>query len=173
VGAGLARLPARGADNSVAVVIESPRGSASKFKYDPELDVILLSRPLPAGVVYPHDWGFVPSTRASDGDPLDAIVLWEGTSYPGVVIFCRLIGVLKVEQTNLETGGLERNDRLAALPVKAPTLESIRSVFDIAQQTRAELEQFFLNVVAFEGKDLELLGWSGPEEAEALLNRSV
>ena len=131
MGAGLARLPARGADNSVTVVVESPRGSASKFKYDPELDVVRLSRPLTAGVVYPYDWGFVPSTRASDGDPLDVIVLWHGTRYPGVVIFCRLIGVLNVEQTNLETGGRERNDRLAALPVKAPALESIRSVFDI------------------------------------------
>jgi inorganic pyrophosphatase len=103
VGVALSRLSARRGDGSVNVVVESPRGCPSKFKYDAELDAIVLSRPLPAGLVYPHDWGFIPSTRASDGDPLDAIVLWHGISYPGVVLPCRLIGVLNVEQANPET----------------------------------------------------------------------
>ena len=167
--ASLAALPARRSDGALTVVVESPRGSSSKFKYDPTLDAVVLSRPLPAGVVYPHDWGFIPSTCASDGDPLDVMVLWGGTSYPGVVIPSRLIGVLRVEQTNVVTGDRERNDRLAAVPLKAPDLEFVVSVFDLSERTRAELERFFLNAVAFEGKDLKILGWSGPSEAEALL----
>jgi len=67
-------------------MVESPRGSSVKFKYDPDDDVMVLSRPLPAGLAYPYDWGFVPSTRAADGDPLDAVIVWDGTSYPGVVV---------------------------------------------------------------------------------------
>ena len=54
-----------------------------KFKYDPDEGVMMLARPLPLGLTYPYDWGFVPSTRAADGDPLDAVILWNGTSYPG------------------------------------------------------------------------------------------
>ena len=168
----LASLPARRSDGSVMVVIESPRGCSSKFKYDPTLDAVVLSRPLPAGVCYPHDWGFIPSTRASDGDPLDVMVLWDGTSYPGVVIPCRLIGVLQVEQTSVETRDRERNDRLAAVPLNAPNLKSVASVFDLSDRTRAELVRFFLNAVAFEGKDLKILGWAGPGEAESLLASS-
>ena len=165
----LAALPARSSDGSVLVVVESPRGCSSKFRYDPKLETVVLSRPLPAGVFYPYDWGFIPSTCASDGDPLDVMVLWDGTSYPGVVIPCRLIGVHNVEQTNLKTHQRERNDRLAAVPLNAPHLKSVVSVFDLSERTRAELERFFLNAVAFEGKDLTILGWSGPGEAETLL----
>jgi len=162
-------LPARDEDGSVMVVVETPRGSAAKFKFDPDLNAIRLSRPLPAGVVYPHDWGFVPSTCAADGDPLDVMILWEGTSYPGVVVACRLLGLLKVEQTNLGTRGRERNDRLVALPVRAMEAAGIASILDVPSRRRAELERFFLNAVAFEGKDVTLLGWGGPDEAAAAL----
>jgi inorganic pyrophosphatase len=108
----LIELPALREDGAVNVVVESPRGSSAKFKY--EGGVFMLWRPLPAGLVYPHDWGFIPSTRMADGDPLDAMVLWEGVSYPGVVIPCRLIGVLRVEQNRKSSPGRERNDRVIA-----------------------------------------------------------
>ncbi len=116
----LESLPALGAEGAVHVVVETPRGSSSKFRYDTELAAITLSRPLPAGMTYPADWGFVPSTLAADGDPLDALVIWEGTSYPGVVLQCRLIGALEVEQANAVTRVRERNDRLIAVPLAWP-----------------------------------------------------
>jgi|SRR5436190_2219969 len=169
----LLSLPAFAEDGVVHVVIESPRGSALKFKCDPDAGVMMLSRPLPEGLTYPHDWGFIPSTRAPDGDPLDAFVMWDGISYPGIVIPCRPIGVLRVEQANVKSRARERNDRLAALPIKAARLEPVRSVFDIPERTRLELQQFFLAAVAFEGKDLKILGWSGPDDALALVRAST
>jgi inorganic pyrophosphatase len=168
----LHRLPAFADDDSVNVVVESPRGSTLKFKYDANHGVMMLSRPLPVGLAYPHDWGFIPSTRAPDGDPLDAIVIWDGVSYPGVVVPCRPIGVLRVEQTNVVSGGRERNDRLVVLPTKAPRWDSHRSIFDFAERVRLELRQFFLAAVAFEAKDLEILGWAGPDDAIALARAS-
>ncbi len=170
----LDKLPAFGDDAAVVhVVVESPRGSALKLKYEPRLNAMTLSRPLPRGLTYPHDWGFIPSTRASDGDPLDVFVMWDGVSYPGLVMPCRVIGVLRVEQTNVTSRARERNDRLAALPVKAPAWDSIRSVFDVGERVRLELERFFLAAVAFEGKELAILAWAGPDEAYALVRESA
>lgn len=84
-------LPARDPDGTLNVVVETPRGSTAKFKYDERDGVIRLSRPLPVGICYPYDWGYVPSTRAADGDALDAMVVWDGVSYPGVVISARCL----------------------------------------------------------------------------------
>lgn len=83
------------------VIVESPKGASIKLKYDVSTGVMTVSRPLQAGLTYPFDWGFIPGTRGADGDPLDAMVLWDSASYPGVLIPSRLIGMLCVEQTNL------------------------------------------------------------------------
>jgi inorganic pyrophosphatase len=167
------RLAAFARDGSLHVVVESPRGSSVKFKYDPEHGVMMLSRPLPAGLVYPFDWGFVPGTRAADGDPLDAFILWDASSYPGIVIACRPLGLLKVEQTNLESKRRERNDRVAVIPMKAPRQEGVASVFDLTKRVRDEIEHFFLHAVAFEGKQVTLLGWADKAEAEAVTRKAA
>jgi inorganic pyrophosphatase len=160
-------------DGSVNIVIESPRGSTVKFKYDNETGAMTLSRPLPCGVTYPHDWGFIPSTRAADGDPVDAMVLWDGTSFPGIVVPSRVIGLLRVEQTRAGSNVRERNDRLFALPIAAPRLAHVQSIFDLPERVRLELEQFFMHAVAFEGKALKLLGFDGPAEADRMLRAAV
>jgi inorganic pyrophosphatase len=160
-------------DGSVNVVVETPRGSQAKFKYDPETGSMMLSRPLPTGIVYPYDWGFIPSTRAADGDPLDAMVLWDGAGFPGLIVASRLIGILRVAQKSQTTGGRERNDRVFVLPVKAPRFDQVRSVLDLPERVRLELEQFFLHVVAFEGKEVELLGFAGADEAERVLRAAI
>src|SRR5262245_29659146 len=138
------------AENTVNIVVESPRGSTAKFKYDDDAGVFTLSRPLVEGLMYPHDWGFVPSTRASDGDPLDAMILWDCASYPGVVIACRLVGLLRVEQNSKQKGppARERNDRVVALPIDAPRFDHVRDIEDVPRRKRQELEAFFLAVTA-------------------------
>ena len=166
-------LPAFRRDGSVNIVVESPRGSTVKFKYDNETGAMTLSRPLPCGVTYPHDWGFIPSTRAADGDPVDAMVLWDGTSFPGIVVPSRVIGLLRVEQTRAGSDIRERNDRLFALPIAAPRLEHVRSIFDLPERVRLELEQFFVHAVAFERKALKLLGFDGPAEADRMLRAAA
>jgi len=70
-------IPAFGDDGIVHLVVESPQGSALKLKYERAWNAMSISRPLPLGLVYPFDWGFIPSTLAPDGDPLDAMALWD------------------------------------------------------------------------------------------------
>ena len=169
----LASLPATGADLVLNVVVESPAGSTNKIKWDPEIEAFGLSRPLPLGVSYPHDWGFVPGTRGSDGDPIDALVLSEGTTFPGVVLGVRPIGVVRLEQNRKQGGGRERNDRIIAVVANGPRRETVRSTDDLPPRVREELEQFFLDAVFFENKSARLLGWAGPEEAWKLVNQSL
>lgn len=168
----LLQLPAFAGEHVVNFVVESPRGSTSKLKYDRQTQVMTMSRPLVMGLRYPYDWGFVPSTRGPDGDPLDAFSMWEGGTYPGVVLVCRPIGVLYVEQTNLDSRVRERNDRVALIPAKAPRMDGLRTVFDFHERVRDELERFFVAAVAFEGKELKTLGWGGPDDAAALVRAS-
>ncbi|QSQ11133.1 inorganic diphosphatase [Myxococcus landrumensis] len=165
------RLPTRGLRGAFHVVVESPRGSTVKLKYDAPLGAFSLSRPMPRGMRYPFDWGFIPSTKGPDGDPLDAMVLWDEATWPGVVLPCRALGVLQVDQKR--SGGKpderERNDRILAVPMVAPRYEFLRTYEDVSQLEREELAYFFLAAVHFENKDARILGWEGPEAVETML----
>ncbi len=165
----LDRLPARpdsGKNGDFHVVVETPGGSRNKLKYDPELRHIVFSRPLVLGVTYPYDWGFVPSTLAPDGDPLDAMVVIDGPTAPGVVIRCRPIGAIVVTQKRKKGGGRERNDRLVAVPSYEPRWSDVR---DLPERWRKELERFFVAAVFLEDKKLRIEGWDGPRAAEKLV----
>jgi inorganic pyrophosphatase len=164
-------LPASTADGVLNVVVETPAGATTKIKWEPKLESFALSRPLPLGLAYPHDWGFVPSTRAEDGDPVDVLVLSEGTTYPGLVIPSRPIGVIRLEQNRKKLGGRERNDRIVAVAASG-LRHPWRSVTELAPRVREELERFFLNVVFFEDKDPSLLGWGDAGEAWQLVRES-
>jgi inorganic pyrophosphatase len=168
----LARLPPRDQQGAVRVVVESPRGATVKLKYDAALCAMSVSRPLPLGLAYPYDWGFVPGTRAPDGDPLDALVYWEVQSYPGVVVPCRAIAVVRLEQDS-KTIGRVRNDRILTVPVKHSRGAAIASPDDLPARVKDEIVQFFLSTIFFEPKNPRLLGWGGPQEAERLVDESM
>jgi inorganic pyrophosphatase len=74
-------LPPFTEDGDVHVVVETPRGSRAKFANDPKLETFALSKSLLTGLIYPHDWGFVPSTKGDDGDPLDIMVIHDAATF--------------------------------------------------------------------------------------------
>jgi inorganic pyrophosphatase len=169
--ADLTRIPLRGKKGAYHVVVESPRGSTVKLKYEPLLGAFTISKPLVRGLRYPFDWGFIPSTTGPDGDPLDAMVYWDVVTYPGVVLPCRPLGVLKVEESKKKKR--RRNDRIIMVPESAERAEHLKSHQDLSRREREELEHFFLIVTAFTTKDVRILGWEGPDAVERMLETSV
>ena len=132
-----------------------------------------ISRPLSLGLSYPYDWGFVPSTRGADGDPLDAVVLWDVATFPGVVIPSRPLGLLQIEQRHAGGDGRIRNDRIVARPTDARRESDLSSATALSSRVRAELEAFFLASTALEGKDARVLGWDGPDAVLELIRASA
>lgn len=167
VASNLASLSARDDDGALRVVVESPAGARVKLKYDPTLGAFTISRPLVLGVVYPFDWGFVPGTQGPDGDPIDVILASDFSTYPGVVIPARALGLIRAEQNAKSGGGRQRNDRIVAEPTQAR-----RSIGGLSERVRKELEHFFTAVTAFEGKDIQILGWGSGDEANALVEQA-
>jgi inorganic pyrophosphatase len=159
----LAQLPTWSDKQHIYAVVETPRGSRCKLDFDPKLKVFTLSKPLMAGLTYPYDWGFVPSTQAEDGDPLDVLIIHDAATYPGLVLRCRPIGVLKA--TQMRDGKKERNDRLFALPDRAPFEGELKDIRHLPPRAVEELEKFFEATNALEDKKIKFLGWDGPDAA--------
>jgi inorganic pyrophosphatase len=120
---------------------------------------------------YPYDWGFIPGTRAEDGDPLDAMVLSEGGTCAGAVWACRPIGALRLLQPSSDQKQRVHNDRVLAVPTHEARLSDLRDIRDLSSRERAELEQFFLAIVALDKPGVELAGWQGPDAATDLIRR--
>ena len=153
----------------VNVVVETPRGAIAKLKWDAEQRVFALKRSLPLGFAYPYDWGFVPGTEAEDGDPLDALVVWDFGSPPGTVLRCRVLGALEVSQKGVGKKRRVRNDRLLCVPEGDARSAWMHSMDDFSERMRDELVHFFLSSVAFEKKELRIVGWVGPDAALELV----
>ncbi len=169
----LSRVPTFAGDGSFHVVVESPRGATVKLKFDPILHAFAWGRPLTSGLSYPFDWGFIAGTQASDGDPLDAMVLWEGSTYPGVVIPCRGLGLVMVEQDKKDGSGRERNDRIISVPSVAPRWEDRQDLMELSPRSLDELAAFFLQVTLFENKRAVVLGFDGVAAARRLIDESA
>jgi len=168
----LLKLPTRNNSGDVYVVVETPRGSAAKLEYDPQLRVFTLSKALFLGLNYPYDWGFIPSTKGEDGDPIDALVLHDAATAPGLVLKCKIIGVLEVLQSENGRKGI-RNDRLIAVPRDSHREKADKDARDLPKQMRQEIEKFFVATDELEAKVLKFLGWKGPKVGEQLIDRAA
>ncbi|MFZ0110156.1 MAG: inorganic diphosphatase, partial [Pseudolabrys sp.] len=146
------KLPTWAGKSCVYAVVETPRGSRAKLEFDPKLRVFTLSKPLLVGLTYPYDWGFIPSTEADDGDPVDVLIIHDAATYPGLVLRCKPVGVLELVQT--KKGRKERNDRIFVVPDRSPFESDLTDIRKLPKRAVKELEQFFEATDALEDKTL-------------------
>ncbi len=157
-------LPAIDTSGHITVVVDTPRGSRAKYKYDRECGLFRLSKLLPAGAVFPGNFGFIPGTRGKDGDEIDVLILGHGTLVMGAVVTVRLIGLLNVQQT--EDGKTVRNNHLLGVIETNHNPAELRDIDELHPHHVDEIIHFFTGYNQMEGRQFEVLV---REDAEAAL----
>lgn len=147
----------------VNAVIEIPLEGINKYEYDKQLHVFRLDRNLFSPVHYPGDYGFIPSTLAKDGDPLDCLVLVDTPSFPGCVLKVRPIGVL--EMTDQGTP----DEKILCVGDGNPRYKDVWNYSDVYPHVLKEMTHFFSIYKDLEGKRVEVKGWSDAAKARTMI----
>ena len=119
------------------VIIEIPYGSQNKYELDPKTGAIFLDRVLYSSEFYPFNYGFIPSTKAPDGDALDVAVFLTNPVPPGCVVKARAIGILK----KIDSG--DQDDCILAVPTNDPRYNDITEINQIPAHKLEEIKDFF------------------------------
>jgi len=144
----------------VNAVVEIPSGSSNKYEYDVGLGVFRLDRVLYSPVHYPTDYGFIPSTLAEDGDPLDILILISRPTFPGCLLEARPIGMLDM----VDDKGTD--EKILAVAQHDPRYQRIEDLASVEPHILKEIEHFFNVYKSLEGRLSLTFGWS--EKAVAL-----
>jgi inorganic pyrophosphatase len=159
--------PGANVPHEINVIVEIPKGSQNKYEYDEEHHLVKLDRVLHSPLYYPGEYGFIPQTLGKDGDPMDALVLVNFPTYPGVLIECRVIGMLEM----IDQG--EADDKILCVPVNDIRYGHVKNVNDIRDPVLNEIAHFFRTYKDLEGKKVEIAGWKSKEEAYEIINLSL
>ncbi|MBI5781006.1 MAG: inorganic diphosphatase [Tepidiphilus sp.] len=150
--------------NDINVIIEIPAQSDPiKFEVDKDSGAIFVDRFMGTTMRYPLNYGYVPHTVAGDGDPVDVLVVTPFPLQPGVVIRCRPVGLLKME----DESGVDA--KVVAVPVSklTPLYDKVQSLEDLPELLLKQTVHFFEHYKDLEpGKWVKVLGWAGVEEAK-------
>src|ERR1041385_3454837 len=153
------------------VIIETPKDCRNKFDYDPDSGLFMLSGLLPEGMMFPFDFGFIPSTLGQDGDPIDILVLMDAPAHVGCLIDVRLIGVISAEQ--IEDGKKETNDRLLGVAIHSYDHEDVSTIDDVSKTLLSQLGEFFVSYNKQRGKKFKIKGTGGPRKATKFLKHGI
>jgi inorganic pyrophosphatase len=142
------------------VIIEIPYGSQNKYELDPKTGALFLDRVLYSAEFYPFNYGFIPSTKADDGDALDVAVLLTNPVPPSTVIKCRAIGVIK----KIDSG--DQDNCIIGVPVSDPRYNDVTDIADLPKHIVTQMTDFFTNYKRLQNKTSEVEGVFGSAEAE-------
>ena len=149
------------------VVIEIPAGSRNKYEIDHVTGQIRLDRMLFTSTRYPYDYGFVENTLSLDGDPLDALVMLDEPTFPGCVVSCRVIGMLRMSD---EAGG---DDKLLCVAAGDVRKDYLTNISDLPSFELEEIKHFFQVYKSLEpNKSVHGGDWVGQAAAEVEINNS-
>lgn len=158
------------APDQVNVFIEIPQGSSIKYELDKESGVVFVDRFLYTAFSYPFNYGFIPGTKAEDGDPTDVLVLSDKQVAPGVIIPSIPIGMLQME----DEAGIDT--KIVAVPtIKTdPVYGVYKDISEIPQAVKDKMKHFFEHYKELEpGKWVKIKDWKGKADAIADIKKSM
>jgi inorganic pyrophosphatase len=157
--------PGAKAPEEFNVVIEIPMNADPiKYEVDKESGALFVDRFMTTAMHYPCNYGYVPKTLSDDGDPVDVLVITPFPLTPGVVVTCRAIGVLKMDD---EAGG---DAKLLAVPTNKilPMYSHWNKPEDVNKMRLNAIQHFFEHYKDLEpNKWVKVKGWEGPDVAKA------
>ena len=159
--------PGKLAPDLINAIIEIPTGSRVKYEIDHETGLVFVDRVLFSPFHYPAEYGFIPKTLAPDGDPADVLVLINGTTYPGVVIKARPVGLLKMHDDK------GRDDKVLCVAADDPNYAHVETLEDLPPHFMKEVEHFFVTYKDLEEKDVHSDGWAGKEAALTFVRECI
>ena len=145
------------------VVIEIPAESDPvKYEVDKESGAVFVDRFLTTAMYYPCNYGYVPSTLSGDGDPVDVLVITPYPLLPGVVVPCRALGILKME----DEAGVDGKVLAVPAPKVLDMYDNWKSVEDVNPMRLKAISHFFEHYKDLEkGKWVKVLGWENVQAA--------
>jgi inorganic pyrophosphatase len=169
----LTRLPLRldTAKRLCRAIIETPKGCCNKFRYDPQTGLFRLGGLLPEGMMFPFDFGFIPSTLGEDGDPLDIMVMLDAPAHVGCLLDVRIIGIIMATQT--EKGTTKRNDRLLGVAVHSYAHAQLTTIKEVSTHLLKQVEEFFVSYNKQRQKIFKIKDIGGPKKALKYLKAGV
>ena len=154
-------------------VVEATQGTRHKYKHDPDLGTFVLDGVLPLGLSYPCDFGFIPSTIAADGDPLDILVIGDESVPAGMVVRCRLLGVIEATQRDRGSRRAVRNDRLVAMVECSRRYAGCKTLNDLPTELLEDMERFFVIRNRLNGGEFKPIGRGNVKAATRLLDAAL
>ena len=151
----------------IEVTVEIPSGSRNKYEYDHARHRYVLDRVLYSSVHYPCDYGFLDSSLADDGDPLDVLVIISEPTFPGCVVRARPIGVLDM------TDDKGHDYKILAVAHDDPRWDETHALEDVSPHRLREIEHFFDIYKELEGRATTVRGWLGRDEAWEIIRRAL
>jgi inorganic pyrophosphatase len=152
-------------------VIETPKGHRLKLDYEPDSGLFEVKATLPAGMTFPLAFGFVPNTRAEDGDPVDVLVLADDDLPVGCLCTVRLLGVIEADQT--EGDDTVRNDRIVARLERSRMHADVSTLEEMGRSFTDELARFFQTYNGLKGGSFAVRRLGSAQDAAALIERST
>jgi inorganic pyrophosphatase len=152
-------------------IVETPKGCRNKFKYDPDSNLFMLGGLLPEGMMFPFDFGFIPATRAEDGDPADIMILMDAPAHTGCLIDVRILGIIDAKQT--EDGETKTNNRILGAAVHSYDHQQLHSIDDVSRTLLDQVEEFFVSYNKQRGKKFKIIGVRGPRKAVQFIKEAM
>ncbi|HCM32566.1 inorganic diphosphatase [Chryseobacterium sp.] len=151
----------------VTAVIEIPTGSRTKYEIDKLSGLIRLDRILLSSMYYPANYGIIPQTYYSDGDPLDILVLCSESLVPLTLVNARVIGIMEMIDED------KKDHKIIAIAENDSSMLHIHDIEDLPAYTINEIRNFFEEYKKLEGKTVQVFGFKNKKEAFNCIEESL